>query len=249
MLTVILFSFCLFLFGCGDSANVTIHPTPNITTGNITGIVIDREFNKIPGAYVLGYHIFPAGRSITTDQTNFFLDIADIQGEYLLTGLPAGLTQIDCWPSEADHTLNPTEPVCSYRINIQLGQTLNQDLRYGYFFDPDNPNNDTGSVAGRVFENASSAEGAYILGYRIYAVGKEINTDQTNFYLAIADSQGLYSLKGIPAGLVQIDIWKDEADHEANYNTPRASYQLSVLGGMIFQQDLQFGNMANKIKK
>lgn len=221
------------LVGCGDDG-IAVSPTPsNTDIISINGSVVDQNSNKIPNAQILG-RIY-SSQAYTIDQTT------DFMGDYEIKSLLPGTYEISIWPTANQAVLPDDPPVATYLIAVTAGKTTYQILRYNYFFDPI-PSDTAGNVSGRAFENASTAAGAYILGYRIYD-NKKINSNQSNFFLCIADSQGEYNLKGIPEGLVQIDIWKDEADHEINYNTPKKSYQVYVYAGMTLRQDLQFGNM------
>jgi hypothetical protein len=221
------------LVGCGDDG-ITVNPTPsNTDVISINGSVVDQNSNKIPNAQILG-RIYPS-QEYTIDL------ITDFMGDYEIKSLLPGTYEISVWPTANQAVLPDDPPVATYLIKVTAGKTTYQILRYNYFFDP-NPSDTAGNISGRAFENASTAAGAYVLGYRIYN-NQKINGNQSNFFQCTTGSQGEYDLKGIPEGLVQIDIWKDEADHELNYDTPKASYQVYVYAGMTLRQDLQFGNM------
>lgn len=238
LISIISILLILSFFGCGDSGVIT--NSPSLFTGKITGVVVDQDYNKVPGAYILAYK---DPNELVAGQTNYYPATADNDGNFELGNLPAGDFFVSAWWNKADHDQYYDTSQCTYYVHVNAGQTIANTLLYfGYFYES-TASAGAGNLAGRVFENAATAAGAYVLVYRVYENKSEIAGSQSNYYVGIAGSQGEYFIEDIPEGEIWIDIWRDETDHEKNYLTPQVSYQSYIYAGMTLQKDLQFGNM------
>lgn len=238
ILTLSVFLVLIILGGCGDDGN-TVSPSPTATsTGVVNGSVVDQEYNKLPGSFVVAYKIYDS-QKISDSQTNYYPTTADQLGNYSLT-VPYGLVQFDAWYSQTDHN-EGNSPQASWRINVEAGKTQNLDIYMGYFFDP-TPSTTTGNLGGRVLENASTMANMFIVVNRVYS-SSEIETEQTNMYTGTSDSQGVFFIENIPEGEIEIGAWESREDFE-NVLDPVYTGQGYIYAGTTLEKDLQYENMA-----
>ncbi len=255
------------LIGCGDSGIVAPIATPTIstptviptipTTGTVNGEVVDRDNDKIPNAYIAGNPFIATtnqeevSKKTTEDYSIKFF--ADNNGNFQ-EALAAGTYELSAWPNIDQFNSEPDNPLCTFKITSQVGETTNTILRYGYF--PKDCDPGFGSIYGQVFENASEIEGAYVEAYVVYE-DQKIMVSQDNQFVSLTNIDGYYSLNDIPIKTnteteayepteVEVNMWLSRDDHNANFLNPKATYTVYVESQMKFWLEGQVGNMAGK---